>query len=106
MTDTVIISRNRDTVLVIGDNNPVTEVILNQRGPAGPRGANSAPAAFEYSQNSASNTWIVNHNLGVKPTATIFSPGGVVVWPEIVHTSNNQFIVYFASPYAGYLRCL
>lgn len=61
---------------------------------------------FVFTQSSASATWTVNHNLGVRPTATILSPGGVEVEATVVHISVNQLQVLFASPQTGSVRCI
>jgi hypothetical protein len=38
--------------------------------------------------------WVVNHNLGAVPAAvTLLTVGGVEIEANIVHTSDNQFVV-------------
>lgn len=46
--------------------------------------------------------WLVNHNLGHLPASvTLLSPGGVEIEANIVHTSDNQFVVDLSPPTAG-----
>lgn len=58
-------------------------------------------AAFVQTFTAAAQ-WVVNHNLGRKPAAiAVLSPGGVEVDANIVHTSDNQFVVDLSPPMAG-----
>lgn len=70
------------------------------QGPQGPIGGN-----FNHTQTLASNTWTINHNLGFKPTIELLTVGGVVFEGEIVHTSENQAIVYLTQSIAGTAAC-
>lgn len=46
--------------------------------------------------------WIVNHNLGHKPAGiTVLNSGSVEVEANIVHTSENQFVVNLSPPMSG-----
>lgn len=65
-----------------------------------------AAAGSSYSQTFTSAlTWTVNHNLGFKPAITVLSVGGVVVWADVLHLSNNQALVTFDQPTAGQAVC-
>lgn len=55
-----------------------------------------------FTQGSPADTWTVNHNLGRKPVVQLLSTGGAEMLGEILHTSDNQFIVYFDSALAGF----
>ncbi len=49
-----------------------------------------------------SEQWIVNHNLGARPASiTLLTPGGVEFGANIVHTSDNQFVVDLSPQTAG-----
>ena len=63
---------------------------------------------FEYThtQNSASSTWTINHNLGIKPTVQLLNTGSQVIEGDLVHTNSNQAIAYFSTPVAGLARCV
>lgn len=46
--------------------------------------------------------WIVNHNLGRRPASiALLTVGGVEIEANIVHTSENQFVVDLNPPIAG-----
>lgn len=79
-------------------------------GPAGPSGPAGPPgpagATYLHAQPFASADWIVNHNLGVRPSATVLSPGGVEVEAGVVHVSTNQLRVIFHTPQSGSCRCV
>lgn len=72
-------------------------------GVIGPRGRDGATAGgYQQVFSSASNSWVVNHNLNRYPSSvTILSPGGSEVEAEISHVSVNQLIVSFNVPFAG-----
>jgi hypothetical protein len=67
---------------------------------------NSLPDGFAYihTQSPPSSTWVINHNLGYKPTAELISTGGVKIFAEIIHVSDNQIQVLSDSPLSGQLR--
>lgn len=69
----------------------------------GPAGASGAEAnRFTFTQASALTPWVVNHNLGVFPSAVcVKTPGGMEVNAEVLHVSVNQCIITFAIPFAG-----
>lgn len=61
--------------------------------------------SFEQSF-SESTSWIINHNLGRRPTVTLLTQGGSEMVAEVLHVSPNQVVAYFASPIAGSVRCV
>lgn len=85
--------------------------LLASAGSAGADGADGASggaggASFDFTQSTPSDTWVINHNLGFRPSIELLSVGGVEFQADIVHTSVNQAIVYIAIPYAGSARCV
>lgn len=64
---------------------------------------NLVAGAAAFTQTFAEGPqWIVNHNLGHKPSAiAVLTMGGVEVESFIVHTSDNQFVVNLSPPMAG-----
>lgn len=66
---------------------------------------NSAPVSYLHDQAAASDMWTINHNLGFRPSVTLFTVGGVEFEAEIIHLSDNQCIVYIATSIAGQARC-
>jgi hypothetical protein len=63
-------------------------------------------AAYTHVQSTPVSTWIINHNLGYKPDVTLYSDGGVVMYADIVHTSNNQTQIIFNLPTTGVARLI
>jgi len=62
--------------------------------------------AYVHTQASASAEWVIPHNLGVRPTITVLTTGGVEMIADIVHSTDNLARAYFAQPMAGVARCL
>jgi hypothetical protein len=65
-----------------------------------------AARSYVHAQTAARTEWIVNHGLGYKPSVTVYTIGGVEVEAEVVHISDYQLRVRFASPQTGYARCV
>lgn len=58
-----------------------------------------------FTQTVASNTWVIDHNLGYYPVIRIFRLDGTEFEPlTVVHTSQNQIVVSFNSPQTGMAR--
>lgn len=60
--------------------------------------------SYEYIQASASETWIVNHNLGFRPSVQAFDDRDRQIFPEIWHYSINQTRLIFNWPQTGFVR--
>jgi hypothetical protein len=58
--------------------------------------------SYEYTQGSASSSWVVNHNLGFKPNVTVVDSAGNIVEGEIAYTNSNSLTVSFQSAFSGY----
>lgn len=69
-------------------------------------GTFSGIVAYTHTQTTAAFIWTINHNLGRRPTITLFSVGSQVIDANIIHTSTNQAIAYFNIATAGTARCL
>lgn len=85
--------------------------LLAQSGSAGADGADGASggaggASFNFVQSTPSDTWVINHLLGYRPAIELFTVGGAEFQADILHTSDNQAIVYLAAPFAGSARCV
>lgn len=85
---------------------PVTnEVTVTSPGPQGPQG-DTGPigppggAIFTHVQGSAASTWVITHNLGREPKATVII-GSEEVEADVIYNSLNQISVSFASPQSG-----
>lgn len=101
-----ILSPSGDTVGVGGT--PRAVVVNAGVGPQGPQGIQGIPGppgpSYTHTQSVASDTWIVNHNLGIVPSVEIRNSGSQVVEADVVHISTNQTNIYFAAPFAGTAR--
>lgn len=101
MTDIVVRGQERRIIVratVPGQTSDSPEQIRDK--------LNSLPDgyAYIYNQLSSSSIWIVNHNLGYRPSAELRSSGGQIMFAEIIHISDNQLQVLFDSPVTGQLR--
>lgn len=56
---------------------------------------------YTHTQASSSASWVVNHNLGYRPTVAVFSAGGVEVEATITHNSVNQTTISFNTAVTG-----
>lgn len=74
-------------------------VTAGVQGPPGPPGTSAG--GYTHTQSAASDTWTVNHNLGRDTDVELTTLGGVRMLADIQHTSQNQVVVYFASPATG-----
>lgn len=81
---------------------PSGAVLASIIGPQGRAGGNP----YLHTQASPSHEWVVNHNLGFRPSVTVFSPGGVEVGANPVHLSTSQLRIYFAAPQSGSAHCI
>lgn len=74
-------------------------------GPPGPQGEpGQAATGFEYVQETPATQWVVNHNLGYKPSVELRTVGGMEFDADVIHMSTNQFIVSAKIPVAGTAR--
>jgi hypothetical protein len=57
--------------------------------------------AYEYSQVSPSDAWVIAHNLGYNPMVRVFIGNQEVQPLSIVHDSINQVTISFSTPQTG-----
>jgi len=84
-----------NTSVVLGATAPVTVTIGTFLPVPGPAGASGNGARYTHTQATASAIWTANHNLGYRPTVSVFSAGGVEVEAEVLHVSVNQTRISF-----------
>lgn len=60
----------------------------------------SLPLTYQFPVPSTQ--WIINHNLGRRAGVEAYTTGGVQIWAQVVHISNNQSVVNFDTPQDGY----
>ena len=83
---------------------------LSPPGPKGDKGDKGDPGEkgdpgglpkFVLTQNTPSNTWYVNHNLGYFPDVVIVDSTGEVVYGTITHINENQLVLSFSAAFSG-----
>lgn len=75
-------------------------------GPPGPPGPTGPGGKYHrHDQGTPADLWTVNHNFGQRPVVGVFDTGGREVWAEVIHFSDNQVLIYFDGPLAGYAIC-
>lgn len=109
-TEINVSSESFSAQLTVAMTRPQVEitVLAGAPGPPGPAGASTGGAnPYVHQQSTASAEWIVNHNLGRKPSGvSVLTPGGLLTVSEIIHTSDNQLRVNLAAPTTGTVLAL
>lgn len=62
--------------------------------------------AYIHSQSTAATTWIINHNLGYRPTVELLDSGSQEIDGEVAHPTVNQTVVTLNPATAGLARLL
>lgn len=97
-TNTVVVTENGNSTVVTV---PVTNtVIAITQGPQGPAGS----SAFVYQQLLPATVWIINHNLGYKPSVELLDSGSQEIDGAVAHPNNNQTVVTLNPASAGIAR--
>lgn len=61
----------------------------------------SGVATYTHSQQSASNQWVINHELGRHPSVTVVDSAGTEVYGDVHYDNENQVTVTFSAPFSG-----
>ena len=56
---------------------------------------------FSYRQYSASDEWIIQHNLNKQPSVTVVDSAGTVVVGEVIYLDMNTVKITFTAPFSG-----
>ena len=82
---------------------PITpNITVSAPGPQGPAGQFSpADIAYTYTQAVASDTWIINHNLGFNPVAVVLDSSGTQCEGAVSYPTTNQMIITFTGAFTG-----
>lgn len=56
---------------------------------------------FIYIQNSASDHWVIAHNMRKRPSVSIVDTAGTVVVGDVVYIDDNNVELYFSAPFSG-----
>jgi hypothetical protein len=92
---------------------PTEELVLQLanvlRGPPGVPGADGQDGQdgvdgdvhYEHNQGVASDTWVINHSLGKRPSVTVIDSAGDECQGDVTYPSADQVVVYFSAPFSG-----
>jgi hypothetical protein len=89
--------------LFVTVNPTVNQVTIAQSGLQGPPGPASTLDRFAYvhNQNTPSDTWLIDHNLGWNPNVTVIDSAGTTVEGDIEYLSENSLTLIFSSGFSG-----
>lgn len=101
--ETFLLRKQRDKAATVPDvKRLVGTGTVGPAGPTGPQGpAGASSARYRHDQITASTTWTVNHNLGLRPQCEVFTPGWVQIEAAILHVTDNQTTISFNSAQTG-----
>lgn len=84
------------------DQDDETRILVANVGGGGSGGD---PQAYTHNQSAASDTWVINHNLGFNPSVTIVDSAGTNVIGEIEYNTVNKLTLHFSSAFGGTAYC-
>lgn len=92
---------------VVVDAKEVHVVTVGEAGPPGPQGPQGLPGAgggdayYRHNQGVASDTWVITHNLGKRPSVSIRDSAGSDVEGTVSYSSDNELTISFTSVFSG-----
>jgi hypothetical protein len=70
-------------------------------GPQGAQGSGASHSTYVFTQNSASATWAITHNLACFPSVEVVDSAGTLVIGDITYIDNNSLTVQFVAAFGG-----
>lgn len=70
-------------------------------GSFSPSSTGDGVTTHEFTHSTASDTWIVNHNLGRYPMAHVIDSAGTEVFGKVTHVSKNRLRIEFSAAFKG-----
>lgn len=64
-------------------------------------GGGSSDSHFEFTQSSASDSWLIDHQLNKRPSVTLLDSSGDLVLARITYLSANLVRITLSSPMSG-----
>ena len=61
----------------------------------------TSDANFVFTQGSASATWVVDHDLGKKPSVTVVDSADTVVIGQVDYNTDNRATITFEAAFSG-----
>ena len=99
---TLVIQPPSQVAVVVQPATPMGMAITVGQGPAGPPGIQgTADLNYQHDQMTASDIWLVTHNLGKYPSVTIIDSSGSVCEGHVEYISALQLSITFSSAFAG-----
>ena len=98
---TVQVSEIGNPQVEVGDLQTQTIELLVP-GPQGPAGG----SAYIHQQPLPAATWVINHNLGYRPSVEILDSGSQEIEGEVSHPTVHQTVVTLSPATAGQARLL
>ena len=65
----------------------------------------SSSTGYTHIQSEAASVWLVQHDLGKKPSITVVDSADSVVYGEIQYIDENRVLITFASAFKGKAYC-
>ena len=84
---------NAGRFLVVGENGVVTVSNLTD--------FTVSDKFFEFTQNVASDEWVIEHNLDKYPSVNVVDSAGTIITGEVTYLSNNVLKINFQASFAG-----
>ena len=80
----------------------INQITVASPGPQGPAGTFDPGAIFyTHYQNTPSNVWTINHNLGGNPTAVVKDSAGTQCEGTFSYPTVNQMVITFTGAFSG-----
>lgn len=80
----------------------IPTIVITAPGPQGPAGVfNVGDISYTHTQSVASNTWVIDHNLGFCPTAVVLDSAGTNCEGSFSYPTTNQMVITFNSAFTG-----
>lgn len=57
--------------------------------------------SYTHNQTTSSATWVIDHNMGKRPSVTVVNSAGQSVIGSVTYNSINQLTVEFKNPFKG-----
>jgi hypothetical protein len=70
-------------------------------GPTGPTGPMGTVSNYVHTQNTISNAWVINHNLGIYPAVVVMDSSNAQCEGTITYNTLNQMTITFSAAFSG-----